>query len=272
MVGPLPRQAEGRDVHAAAEDPGRDHVAGATPGDRGDLERPRPGRGRAEHASERAAAFHRARRASRRLRSHARCRVDVGRCVRRHRPEHHRVPGRRVGARRALRRDADPRGGCRALLRESRLLRPAAQAQDRDHLVRRRLRRAGDQLRRLDRRPPQRRRGLRRVGRRRPLVGSAHRTGARDWVPKDEAVAVLAAILDEWKEDLRYRISRVKARLKFMVDDIGPGRACASASSSASDGPSTTSACRTCLRPATTSACTSRPTGGSTSACRCTSA
>ena len=42
------------------------------------------------------------------------------------------------------------------------------------------------------------------------------------WVPKDEAVAVLAAILDEWREDLRYRVSRVKARLKFMVDDIGP--------------------------------------------------
>jgi len=42
------------------------------------------------------------------------------------------------------------------------------------------------------------------------------------WVPKDEAVAVLVAILDEWREDLRYRVSRVKARLKFMVDDIGP--------------------------------------------------
>src|SRR3954454_16754461 len=42
------------------------------------------------------------------------------------------------------------------------------------------------------------------------------------WVPKDEAVQVLAAILDEWREDLRYRVSRVKARLKFMVDDIGP--------------------------------------------------
>jgi ferredoxin-nitrite reductase len=41
------------------------------------------------------------------------------------------------------------------------------------------------------------------------------------WVPKDEAVDVLAAILDEWREDLRYRVSRVKARLKFMVDDIG---------------------------------------------------
>jgi sulfite reductase beta subunit-like hemoprotein len=42
------------------------------------------------------------------------------------------------------------------------------------------------------------------------------------WVPKDDAVAVLAAILDEWREDLRYRVSRVKARLKFMIDDIGP--------------------------------------------------
>jgi ferredoxin-nitrite reductase len=42
------------------------------------------------------------------------------------------------------------------------------------------------------------------------------------WVPKDEAVSVLAAILDEWREDLRYRVSRVKARLKFMIDDIGP--------------------------------------------------
>jgi sulfite reductase beta subunit-like hemoprotein len=48
---------------------------------------------------------------------------------------------------------------------------------------------------------------------------------ARDlgvWVPKAEAVDVLAAILDVWQEDLRYRVSRVKARLKFMVDDIGP--------------------------------------------------
>jgi hypothetical protein len=42
------------------------------------------------------------------------------------------------------------------------------------------------------------------------------------WVPKDEAVPVLAAILDAWREDLRYRVSRVKARIKFMVDDIGP--------------------------------------------------
>ena len=42
------------------------------------------------------------------------------------------------------------------------------------------------------------------------------------WVPKDDAVTVLAAILDVWRDDLRYRVSRVKARLKFMVDDLGP--------------------------------------------------
>jgi ferredoxin-nitrite reductase len=48
---------------------------------------------------------------------------------------------------------------------------------------------------------------------------------ARDmgvFVPKEEAVDVLRSILDAWSEDLRYRVSRVKARLKFMVDDIGP--------------------------------------------------
>jgi sulfite reductase beta subunit-like hemoprotein len=48
---------------------------------------------------------------------------------------------------------------------------------------------------------------------------------ARDlgvFVRKDEAMPVLCALLDAWKEDLRYRLSRVKARMKFMVDDYGP--------------------------------------------------
>lgn len=48
---------------------------------------------------------------------------------------------------------------------------------------------------------------------------------ARDmgvFIPKEDAIPVLAAILDAWKTDLRYRVSRVKARLKFMIDDIGP--------------------------------------------------
>ena len=48
---------------------------------------------------------------------------------------------------------------------------------------------------------------------------------ARDlgvFVPKDEAMDVMRALLDAWQEDLRYRVSRVKARMKFMVDDYGP--------------------------------------------------
>jgi sulfite reductase (ferredoxin) len=49
---------------------------------------------------------------------------------------------------------------------------------------------------------------------------------ARDlgaFVPKDESIEVLRALLDAWKEDLRYRVSRVKSRMKFMVDDYGAG-------------------------------------------------
>src|SRR6266852_457185 len=48
---------------------------------------------------------------------------------------------------------------------------------------------------------------------------------ARDlgvFVPKEEAVEVLRALLDAWREDLTYRVSRVKSRMKFMVDDYGP--------------------------------------------------
>jgi ferredoxin-nitrite reductase len=41
------------------------------------------------------------------------------------------------------------------------------------------------------------------------------------FVPREDAIEVLGAILDAWKTDLTYRVSRVKARLKFMVDDIG---------------------------------------------------
>jgi sulfite reductase beta subunit-like hemoprotein len=42
------------------------------------------------------------------------------------------------------------------------------------------------------------------------------------FVPREQAVEVLAAITGAWSDDLRYRVSRVKARLKFMIDDIGP--------------------------------------------------
>ena len=66
-------------------------------------------------------------------------------------------------------------------------------------------------------------RGLRRPRRRRSLVGAAHRARPRRLRrPKEAAAEVLRALLDAWKEDLRYRVSRVKARMKFMVDDYGP--------------------------------------------------
>jgi sulfite reductase beta subunit-like hemoprotein len=43
----------------------------------------------------------------------------------------------------------------------------------------------------------------------------------RVWVPAAETVPVLRAIVDVWREDLKYRMSRAKARLKFMVHDLG---------------------------------------------------
>lgn len=42
------------------------------------------------------------------------------------------------------------------------------------------------------------------------------------FVPAGEAVELLGAVTSVWSEDLKYRMSRVKARLKFMVDDLGP--------------------------------------------------
>ena len=57
-------------------------------------------------------------------------------------------------------------------------------------------------------------------------MGSPRCRGSRaSWASgsaPDEALPVLRALLDAWREDLRYRVSRVKARLKFMVDDRGP--------------------------------------------------
>src|SRR6266851_4915538 len=47
---------------------------------------------------------------------------------------------------------------------------------------------------------------------------------ARDlgvFVPKEDAVEILGVTTSVWSEDLKYRMSRVKARMKFVVDDIG---------------------------------------------------
>jgi ferredoxin-nitrite reductase len=41
------------------------------------------------------------------------------------------------------------------------------------------------------------------------------------FVPRGQAQEIARAILDVWRHDLKYRISRAKARLKFLVDDYG---------------------------------------------------
>jgi len=41
------------------------------------------------------------------------------------------------------------------------------------------------------------------------------------FVECDKAIAVLRAIIDTWQSTTEYRLSRVKARLKFMIDDYG---------------------------------------------------
>ena len=41
------------------------------------------------------------------------------------------------------------------------------------------------------------------------------------FVPVEDALDVLRAITDTWQHDLRYRLSRARARIKFMVEDYG---------------------------------------------------
>jgi sulfite reductase beta subunit-like hemoprotein len=41
------------------------------------------------------------------------------------------------------------------------------------------------------------------------------------FIPRADTLATLRAILDVWRSTTEYRISRVKARLKFMIDDYG---------------------------------------------------
>lgn len=42
------------------------------------------------------------------------------------------------------------------------------------------------------------------------------------FVPKEDTVEVLRAVTDAWQSDPKYRVSRAKARIKFMMDDVGP--------------------------------------------------
>ena len=175
VVGPLPRQAEGRHVHAPDQAPGRAHRAAPAARRRRALRRARLRRGRAQHAADDPAPLPPARGAAGRLRAPRRRRSDDRGRLRRRRAQRHGLPPRRDGARRALRRDAGDRRGDELLLRQPGLQRPAAEAQDHDLDLRAPLQRRRDQLHRARRDDPRRRRGVRRDGRRWALVRPAPR-------------------------------------------------------------------------------------------------
>ena len=222
VVGPLPRQAEDRDVHAAREDPGRDHVARAPPGDRRDLERARAAAG--ELSTRQNVQLHYITLAA--LpdvfdRMHAVGLTSAGACgdtVRN-------ITGCPLGG---LAHDE--------LFDPTPVLDEAAEFfygnPDYSDLPRK-LKIAITACPDACSAPEINcialigaiRDGREGFG---VLVGgglSSVPRIAKDlgiWVAKEDAITVLTAILDEWREDLRYRVSRVKSRLKFMIDDIGP--------------------------------------------------
>ena len=179
-------------------------------------------RRRARDTSERAAPPSGLGQPARRLRAPRRGGHHDRRRLRRHGSQHHGIAGAGHRSARALRLHRRDPGGGRFLLRQPRLLEPAAQAQVLDRGHARPRQRARDQLHRARGRLHEGQEGFG------VLVGGGLSSVPRIaqelgvFVPKDEAVEVLAAITGAWAADLNYRVSRVKARLKFMIDDIGP--------------------------------------------------
>ena len=151
--------------------------------------------------------------------------MTTRRRLRRHGPQHHRLPGLRprgatscststpvVDAATGFFYGNPDYSTCRASTRYSIAACPAP------------LQRARDQLRLARRRDPRRPRGLRRARRRRALhlCRGSRATSASSSRVEEAMPRCCGAVLDVWKEDLANRMSRVKARLKFMVDDLGP--------------------------------------------------
>ena len=274
VVGPLPRQAEDRDVHAPRQGPGRPAVGRRAAHDRRGLEPLRQGRRRALDTAEHPAALPGAREAAGHLRAPRPLRHHDRRRLRRHRAQHHRLPRAGDRRRRALRRLADRHRRGRPLLRQPRLGEPAAEAQVLDLRLRRPLQRAGDQLHLADRDRQRRPRGLRRPRRRRPLVGAADRArhgrlhpegrGERD--PRRDHVGLVGG--PQVPRLPRQGPAQVHGRRHRRRRDPGAGRGNGSAASSR-----TTSCRRSPSSRRTTSASTSRSRKGSpTSASRCISA
>ncbi len=177
VVGPLPRQAEDRDVHAAREGAGRASSRRAELRAIGEVSN-RYGRGDGELSTRQNIQLHwlELGEAARRLR---RPRAPPGVTTAGGCGDTVRnitgCPVQGIAADELFDATADRRRGGRLLLRQPRLREPAAQAQVLDLGLRRPLQRARDQLHLARRRDPRRPRGLRRARRRRALVGAADR-------------------------------------------------------------------------------------------------
>ena len=193
VVGPLPRQAEDRDVHAAREAPERDPHARRAARDRRGLEQLRPRRRRADDAPEHPAPLARALLAAGRLRRPRGRGPHDRRRLRRHRPQPHRLPRRGPRRRRALRRHA--------LVDEATADfygNPAYSNLPRKH------KNSISTCAHRCNAPEincislvgvlQTARGLRGAGRRRALLGAAHRPRPRRLGPEDEANEILGAV------------------------------------------------------------------------------
>ena len=149
--------------------------------------------------------------------------LTIRRRLRRRGAQHHRLPGRR--ARAATSCSTRSRSSTRrpSSSTATPTTRPAAQAQDHDRRLPDRCNAPEINCIALVGVDPRRRRGVRRSGRRRALVrAAASPATSASSSRRRRRSRCSRALLDAWKEDLRYRVSRVKARMKFMVDDYGP--------------------------------------------------
>ena len=148
MVRPLSRQTEDRQLHDESQNPQRHFERRGAAHDRRDCRTLRTRRGRTDHPPEHPASLHHARPLPRDTRPAEARRPDHDGRMRRRGAQYHRMPGRRNRSRRVVRRDRRDFGSGGVLLRQSRVLGPAAQAQDHDRGLPRPVQRTRDQLRR----------------------------------------------------------------------------------------------------------------------------
>ena len=190
VVGPVPRQAEDRHVHAADQDARAGESRPSSCADRRALERARARRRRADDAPDDPAPL-----------PAARLPAEIFDRLRERRPDDGRAraatrcatspaaPSPASAPRRALRRHSPARRGDELLLRQPRVLGPASQAQDLDLGLRDHCNAPEINCISLVGALRDGERGLRGARRRRPLIGApASPASSASWIREDEAM------------------------------------------------------------------------------------